>query len=83
MSRDKWKEGERVVFESEEEAVIAQNILEEMLGHELLEQLQPQPVGGGDGQNILPETLNISSPTVLRYAKFVSNDDIQGVLLRK
>ena len=48
-----------------------------------LEQLQPQPVGGGDGQNILPETLNISSPTVLRYAKFLSNDDIQGVLLRK
>ena len=35
VSRDKWKEGERVVFESEEEAVIAQNILEEMLGHEL------------------------------------------------
>ena len=35
MSRDKWKEGERVVLESEEEAVIAQNILEEMLGHQL------------------------------------------------
>ena len=33
--RDKWKEEERVVFESEEEAIIAQNILEEMLGHEL------------------------------------------------
>ena len=30
--RDKWKEEERVVFESEEEAIIAQNILEEMLG---------------------------------------------------
>ena len=29
---DKWKDDERVVFETEEEAVIAQNILEEMLG---------------------------------------------------
>ena len=30
--RDKWKDDERVVFETEEEAVIAQNILEELLG---------------------------------------------------
>ena len=35
MFRDKWKEEELVVFESEDEAIIAQNILEEMLGHDL------------------------------------------------
>ena len=29
---DKWKDDERVVFETEEEAIIAQHILEEILG---------------------------------------------------
>ena len=32
---DKWKDEERVLFETEEEAVIVQKILEEVLGHEL------------------------------------------------
>ena len=32
FARDKWKDDDRVVFETEEEAIIAQNILEEMLG---------------------------------------------------
>ena len=32
FTRDKWKDDDRVVFETEEEAIIAQNILEEMLG---------------------------------------------------
>ena len=30
--RHKWKDEERVVFENEEEAIIAQNIIEEVSG---------------------------------------------------
>jgi hypothetical protein len=32
MFRHKWKDEERVVFETEEEAIIAQNIIEEVSG---------------------------------------------------
>ena len=33
LSRHKWKDEERVIFETEEEAIIAQNIIEEVSGY--------------------------------------------------
>ena len=33
LSRHKWEDEERVIFETEEEAIIAQNIIEEVSGY--------------------------------------------------
>ena len=32
ISREKWEKDEEIMFDTEEEAIIAQNILEEVLG---------------------------------------------------